>query len=29
LKSISNMDPNYRNLDMLSTYLGHFKMAAA
>jgi hypothetical protein len=29
MKSISNMDPNYRSLDMLSTYLGHFKMAAA
>lgn len=29
MKSISNMDPNYRSLDVLSTYLGHFKMAAA
>jgi len=29
MKSISSMDPNYRSLDVLSTYLGHFKMAAA
>jgi hypothetical protein len=29
MKSISNMDPNYRSLDVLSKYLGHFKMDIA
>ena len=28
VKSISSMDPNYSNVDVLSQYLGHFKKAA-
>ena len=28
IKSISSMDPNYSNVDVLSQYLGHFKKAA-
>ena len=27
-KSISSMDPNYKNLDVLTKYLAHFRMAA-
>jgi hypothetical protein len=29
LKSFSSMDPNYKNVDVLTKYLAHFKMAAA
>lgn len=29
LKSFSSMDPNYKNIDVLTKYLAHFKMAAA
>jgi hypothetical protein len=28
IRSISSMDPNYNNVDVLSQYLGHFKKAA-
>ena len=28
LKSFSSMDPNYKNIDVLTKYLAHFKMAA-
>ena len=28
VKSVSSMDPNYGNIDVLSTYLAHFKLAA-
>jgi hypothetical protein len=28
VKAVSNIDPNYQNIDVLGKYLAHFRMAA-